>query len=208
MYEVFFNDRKIIVTAPGNIGFNKTSVIMDGFQTKEAVGKWFLEFSKNNISNVFLIHNRPEYFFENLFRPAFEVIQAAGGVVKRENTILFIFRNNKWDLPKGKIDRGEMAKEASVREVEEECGITGHEIIKEIPSTFHIYQSPYTDTKGEWILKETFWFEMNYFGGENGHPQLAENISEVKWMKQNELRSVLENTYENLKQMILNYLIE
>ena len=52
------------------------------------------------------------------------LIEAAGGLVKNENgDYLFIYRNDKWDLPKGKIEKDEKTKVAAVREVEEECGI-------------------------------------------------------------------------------------
>ena len=66
---------------------------------------------------------QPEIFWNELFLPVFTQIPAAGGVVIRNEKILFIFRNGKWDLPKGKIDNGETAKEAAIREVAEECGI-------------------------------------------------------------------------------------
>lgn len=206
MYEVFFNERKIVITELEKITINKTSVLRDNFQTKEAIREWFLEFSESEIPQVILLHPSPKYFFENLFQPIFKVIYAAGGVVKRGDTILFIFRNGKWDLPKGKVDMGETVQEAAKREVEEECGILGHEIIKKIHSTFHIYQSPHSDAKGQWIFKETVWFEMKYKGLENGSPQAEENITLLKWFKQSELDSVLRNTYENLKQTISYYL--
>ena len=57
----------------------------------------------------------------------FKVIKAAGGVVQNsQNKYLLIFRRGKWDLPKGKIDKGETIKNAATREVMEETGL--HEI--------------------------------------------------------------------------------
>ena len=36
----------------------------------------------------------------------FPLVQAAGGLVENKNKqFLFICRNNKWDLPKGKIEK-------------------------------------------------------------------------------------------------------
>jgi 8-oxo-dGTP pyrophosphatase MutT (NUDIX family) len=94
-----------------------------------------------------LVHPNPVHFFQ-LFRSVFLEVPAAGGVVKSNDRLLFIFRNGKWDLPKGKIDEGENPPEAALREVSEECGIAGQQIKKQLPSTFHIYPSPYSKTKG------------------------------------------------------------
>ena len=206
MYEVFFNDKKIVIAAQGKITINKTLEIIDDLQTTTDVKKWFSKFSESNIQEVVLIGSEPKEFFENIFRKAFTVIYAGGGVVIRKNRFLFIFRNEKWDLPKGKIDNGETKEESAIREVEEECGITGHKIEKQLPSTFHIYQSTFPGSKGEWVFKETFWFEMKYDGIENGQPEIKENITEIRWFKRKELGSVLSKTYHNLHSLIKIYL--
>ncbi len=205
MYEVFFNDRKIIIAAKGEITLNKSIKTVDCLMTQKDVKKWFLQFVTNDIQEVILLNSNPEKFFKNIFQPIFTQIQAAGGVVIRDNKLLFIFRNEKWDLPKGKIEFGESNQEAALREVGEECGISGHKIIKQLPSSFHIYKSPYKKSKGAWIFKETFWYEMEYSGAKNGTPQTEENISEVRWFGNNELDEICENTYENLKEIILFY---
>ncbi len=205
MYKVFFNDREIIISQKTDITLNKSIKTGENLRSVEEVKGWFLQFMQNDENKVILLHNSPKDFWEKTFVPAFRVIKAAGGVVVRNNQVLVIFRNEKWDLPKGKIDKGESTETAAIREVQEECGISGHEITKKLPSTFHIYQSPYKKSKGEWILKETFWFEMNYSGTENGKPQAEENITEIKWLSTNELDLVFENTYENLKQIFELY---
>lgn len=205
MYKVFFNDREISISLKRKITLNQSQIIVDFLQTKEDVEAWFKRFLQSEEKQVFLQSFDPEKFWKNSFMPAFRVISAAGGVVIREDKILFIFRNEKWDLPKGKLDADESPEMAAIREVEEECGISGHKIVKKLPSTFHIYQSPHKNSFGQWILKETFWFEMTYSEAANGKPQTEENISEVRWFEKNELGEVLANTYENLKQVILLY---
>lgn len=205
MYKVFLNDRKITIVEKGNITLNKTHKTVENLNTKSDVRKWFLHFIEEDLREVFLIHKNENEFWENVFMAAFKSITAAGGVVIRNNEILFILRHNIWDLPKGKIDRNETAESAAIREVREECGITGHQIVRKLPSTFHLYQSPYKDSLNKWILKETHWFEMKYSGDEKGVPQTEENITEIRWIKRNKLNEVLTRTYENLKSVILLY---
>jgi 8-oxo-dGTP pyrophosphatase MutT (NUDIX family) len=205
MYEVFWNDRKIVITQPDNIQIIKEAVRFENINSPEEVKDWFMSFTRSQRVSAVLMHPVAKEFWEGIFVPAFNPVPAAGGIVIRNEKLLFIFRNGKWDLPKGKIDPGESAEVAALREVAEECGIEGHRITKILPSTFHIYQSPYTDSFGQWILKETHWFEMSYQGNESGTPQINENITKIKWFTKHELEEVLANTYENLKSVISIY---
>lgn len=204
MYKVFLNDRLIEICTQKNSKKNNLVVKFDESVTEKTIRNWFADFLTENSKQISLVHPNPGIFFQ-LFRSVFLEVPAAGGVVKSENRLLFIFRNGKWDLPKGKIDKGETPPEAALREVSEECGISGQQIEKQLPSTFHIYPSPYLKTKGQWIFKETHWFEMVYNDTGETIPQQEEGITEVKWFRKNELDEVLANTYENLKQIILLY---
>lgn len=200
-YKVFFNEKCIRFTRSSNITLNKPLAESTVNAVVSNVGEWLKSFGESVESETVLEHENPELLF-NKFKSAFLIIEAAGGVVIRNEKLLFIFRNGKWDLPKGKIDEGENAPVAAIREVEEECGIDGHKIVKSLPSTFHIYVSPYKKTKGQWVLKKTFWYEMNFSGQEEGIPQQEEGITEVRWFEKAELDEVYANTYENLKQII------
>jgi 8-oxo-dGTP pyrophosphatase MutT (NUDIX family) len=204
MYKVFLNDRLIKIGAPENITINKSCVNFSDSVAAEDVKGWFNSFIDSELDEVCLAHPYPEKFFK-LFKSAFLVIHAAGGVTLSGNRLLFIFRNGKWDLPKGKTDPGETPAEAAIREVREETGIQVQNITKQLQSTFHIYKSEYPETRGQWIFKETFWFEM--ICGEKGVvvPQREEGITQARWMRRNNLEEVLANTYENLKQVILPY---
>lgn len=132
------------------------------------------------------------------FSAMFTIVEAAGGLVKNEmEAYLFIFRNGKWDLPKGKIEKGEGRETAAIREVEEECGISGLTIVRELPATYHTYfiaDSP--------VLKPTYWFEMNCSDNSALVPQTEEGITDVKWIRPDDLQMVRQNTYPSILELI------
>jgi len=203
-YKVFFNEKSIVFSNNAHITLTKPTAKFLENSRSNRLNKWLEEFENGSNTETVLEHTKTDQLFQT-FKSAFLIMDAAGGVVIRKNKILFIFRNGKWDLPKGKIDEGETSEHAAVREVGEECGISGHKIVKQLPSTFHIYRSPYKKTKGTWIFKETFWYEMEYSGEEAGFPQTEEGITELRWFSRDDLHEVWENTFENLKQIIEFY---
>jgi 8-oxo-dGTP pyrophosphatase MutT (NUDIX family) len=122
------------------------------------------------------------------------LIEAAGGLVKNKaGNYLFIYRNDKWDLPKGKLEKGEKKKEGAVREVEEECGIGIDKAGKKIISTYHTYIF-----KGEVVLKKTYWYSMKYKGDEQLKPQLEEGITDVKWFNKGHMEDIKNNTFPSI----------
>ena len=124
------------------------------------------------------------------------LIEAAGGLVKnKEGKFLFIFRNGKWDLPKGKAEYDETPEMTALREVEEECGLKNLKIEKVLTKTFHTYKE-----KGKSILKKTHWYLMTIDEDQKLIPQTEEGITEVKWVAENRIeREVLVNTYASIK---------
>ena len=143
-------------------------------------------------------YNKDEDLLFEYFSSMFKNIEAAGGLVKNENgEYLFIFRNGKWDLPKGKREKGESTKSCAMREVEEECGVKGLDITKKIGSTFHTY---YMEERA--VLKQTYWFEMSCTQHTKLEPQLEEGITEVKWINKKDIEMVLENTYDSIKEVL------
>ena len=111
----------------------------------------------------------------------------------------FIYRNGKWDLPKGKLEINESIPECAVREVEEECGISLLTITKELPATYHTYRQ-----SGKNLLKITYWFLMDCKDESNLTPQTEEGIELVEWKNQKEVQLALENTYPNIKLVLRN----
>ena len=44
-------------------------------------------------------------------------IKTSGGIVIKENKILFIRKNNRWDLPKGKLEDGVNSRDTALIEI-------------------------------------------------------------------------------------------
>ena len=128
----------------------------------------------------------------------FNIIQAAGGIVINEqDELLFMFRRGKWDLPKGKLDPGELLEECAVREVQEETGLKDVALHHFLLTTFHTYKENQNH-----ILKESYWYVMQAAGKQDLVPQQEEDIHEVKWVKKEHLHEVLINTYPSITDVI------
>jgi 8-oxo-dGTP pyrophosphatase MutT (NUDIX family) len=128
----------------------------------------------------------------------FTQVKAAGGVVENEKgDVLLIFRRGKWDLPKGKLDKGETIEQCALREVMEETGLANVELKQLITITYHTY-----DEFGKHILKDSHWFKMNVNGKQQLTPQTEEDISELKWVKKKELSNYLNNTFPSIKDVL------
>jgi len=133
-----------------------------------------------------------------IFRIFFTEVGAAGGLVRHSSgTFLFIERRGKWDLPKGHIEEGEQPEECAIREVSEECGISGHKIIKQLIPSFHTYS-----WEGISYLKKTHWFLMDYAGDMTATPQTEEDITRVMWMSPDEISNIKELAWLSLADLI------
>ncbi len=127
-----------------------------------------------------------------------QMIKAGGGLVSNEeNKYLFIFRKGKWDLPKGKLDKGESFRVAAVREVEEECGITIDSSNEKICKTYHIYE-----VYGVPVIKKTVWYWMRADNQPNLTPQIEEGITDARWLAAGDFMLVRENTYPLIRDVI------
>ena len=132
------------------------------------------------------------------FKANFKMIKAGGGVVENEHgKILFIYRLNKWDLPKGKLDPGETIAQCALREVEEECNLKNIELNHLICKTFHTYT-----TSKNYMIKKSYWYGMTVEGNQKLIPQTKENITDVKWFDPGKLDKPLSNTYGAIEEVI------
>jgi len=145
--------------------------------------------------------------FEKLkkaFFKHFKGVEAAGGIVQNEKKeILFIFRRGKWDLPKGKMEKKESPAECARREIEEETGVTGLVLKNKIGETYHTY-----DEFGKHILKTSHWFYFTCNSKQALLPQLAEDITQVEWIKTRDIETPMSDTYENIKEITAKFFDE
>ncbi len=149
---------------------------------------------KNSIKGICLVCNDLERDWDT-FKKHFKVVEAAGGkVLNTLKEVLFIYRFDKWDLPKGHIEKEESKTVAAIREVEEECGIEGLEILNELETTYHVFK-----WKDEIRLKVTYWFLMKTGFTGKLVPQIEEGITKVVFKNYKDTQEAMKNTYENIK---------
>ncbi len=151
-----------------------------------------------NIHGIYLLVPDIKYTMQ-IIKSHFKIVKAAGGIVEKEDKILMIFRMGKWDLPKGKIDKGEAIEDCALREVEEECGIRveRHQLICK---SWHTYLR-----NNRRHLKKTYWYRMSIVDDSQMKPQEDEDIQEVRWMVDKELRAALYNTYRSVRWIMRQY---
>ena len=150
---------------------------------------------KKNVTSIGILCKNPEKFLSNF---PFQKIVAAGGIVINDRKeILFIFRDKKWDLPKGKAEKNENITQTAVREVMEETGVKDLIIVRPKGKTYHIFKK-----RKKNYLKETYWFEMKSNYDKNFTPQIKEGITRVEWISNEKIPFILKNTYQNIKLLI------
>ena len=193
MYKVFFNQKPIFLTTELVLQTDRTPVMFIKFSSPENIVK-ALKSKKTDC--LYLYHQKEDKLWMHFLRH-FPIVEAAGGLVRHQDgRFLFIFRNDKWDLPKGRIEKNEPIRIAAVREVEEETGVDGLEIVKPLIETFHVF-----NRNGKYKLKKTFWFEMKTASTVTLTPQLNEGIEQAVWVLEKEIPQKFENAYENIKQV-------
>ncbi len=145
------------------------------------------------------ISSRKKRSLINYLKEKFKVVQAGGGVVEKNGKFLMIYRRKVWDLPKGKLDKGESIKHCAKREVTEETGVEV-KIDKKIGAVWHTYVS-----RKKYILKKTHWYSMKCVDDEKMAPQKGEGIKKVEWMDMEEVRNALHGSYRSIRYVMQEY---
>lgn len=190
MYKVFVNDKPLFLTNQVEKETDFQLFLLESVDIEQLIVKMF----NNKIKKAFLYHPDEKEVLKKL-KEKLPVVKAGGGLVyNKAGEALFIFRNGKWDLPKGGMEKGEDIEETALREVEEETGVTGLKIVQKLQKTYHVFKR-----NGTYKLKITHWFEMKTSFNGLLVGQANEGIEKVAWLKPGEIKEVLGNSYENIK---------
>ena len=193
MYKVFVNDKPIILTS--EISEEK---LYKTYPLKYVdLPKVVRDLKRGNNKGIYLYHKNKDKLLQKFLKKFPNVIAGGGKVYNAQGKVLFIFRNDKWDLPKGRIENNESIEEGAIREVEEETGVKGLTITKPLPTTYHIFKR-----NRRYKIKITYWFEMyTSYDGEL-LPEASEGITKVKWLGKKKQAKALKNSYANIRELL------
>lgn len=186
-YRIYINNNTLLITKNIPKQIDKIHLLDS---TDFDILEFYKSLKKGSKKNYVLPSKSPKQLFK-LIKRRLTIIKAAGGLVENaKGEFLFIFRNNKWDLPKGKVEKDEKLKVTAVREVEEECGVKIEKRDKCLCKTYHIYE-----LNGKIILKKTNWYKMFVKGKPKLTPQKEEGITTASWVLPSGVKTKTKNTY-------------
>jgi 8-oxo-dGTP pyrophosphatase MutT (NUDIX family) len=190
MYKVFVNDKPLFLTNEISRETDFQLFLLESIDIEQLIVKMF----QNKIQKAYLYHPDEKEIMKTL-KAKIPVNKAGGGLVyNKKGEVLFIFRNGKWDLPKGGIEKGEEIEDTAMREVEEETGVGKLRITNKLEKTYHVFKR-----NGKYKLKVTHWFEMQSDFEGIPHGQVEEGIEKVEWLNPEQIKEALKNSYENIK---------
>ena len=194
MYKVFFNRKYVFLTTKIVAHSDKNPLFYIKYTNQRLI---ISALKSKKTDGIYLYHAKEEKLWKHMYK-IFPLVEAAGGLVEHQNgKFLFIYRNNKWDLPKGRIAKKEMIIDGAVREVIEETGVKDLIVKKKLNQTFHIFSR-----NGNYKLKKTFWYLMTTSYNGTLEPQLEEGITLAEWKNKEDFPFLIENAYENIKLLI------
>lgn len=193
MFYIFVNDKPIILTTK----VEKEDGFKNFLLSDVHIGKVISTLNSTKLKEVRLIGKHEHKLLKKFLKLLPNVVAGGGKVYNEKGELLFIYRNNKWDLPKGKVEKNESIEETSLREVEEETGVQDLKITKPLDTTYHIFKH-----HGKHKIKITHWFEMETTFTGGLQPQINEGITKVEWLSPEATEKALENSYANIKLLV------
>ena len=205
--KIYFGDKPVFLCDDINKELNEILHHPDAVFIDEISGpaiKSLLHEIKKDEFHAGVIWNNDIEKLKKAFFKHFTLIEAAGGIIQNnKKEILFIYRLDKWDLPKGKMEKGEKPDACALREVEEETGVANLKLKKKIGETCHTY-----DAFGKHFLKITHWYYMVCPAEQKFIPQTEEDITEIKWVGTKDIKEPISNTYPSIKDILSKFFDE
>lgn len=183
VYNIYFGDNELIIggVADGGVAIDRGDLAVDRV--------------------VALFERSPILYIEqdcfDDFAAQFKLVDAAGGVAQCGDRALLIFRNGRWDLPKGHWESGETMEQCALREVEEETGVGGLIIERFLTTTLHFY-----NMRGVWELKSTHWYAMHSDSPGSLTPQSEEGIEIAEWVELGTLQQRVEGSFPTVRSVV------
>ena len=193
MHQIFVGDKPIILTTEVEQETDFKNYVLK----KANIRKVIRDLNKKQINSVRLTGKKEKKLLKRFLKLLPNVIAGGGKVYNDKGEVLFIYRNDKWDLPKGKVEGNESIERTAIREVSEETGVGGLKIVKPLETTYHIFKR-----NGRYKIKITYWFEMKTSYSGKLRPQENEGISKVKWLNKKQVKKALNNSYANIKSLV------
>ena len=193
MQHIFVGDKPILLTTEVEQETNFKNFLLQ----KAVMYKVIRTLNRKKMDHVRLIGKKEHKLLKQFLKLLPNVIAGGGKVYNSKNEVLFIYRNDKWDLPKGKTEGNETIEETAIREVSEETGVNGLKITKPLPTTYHIFKR-----NGRYKIKVTYWFEMKTSFKGKLWPQENEGITKVQWLSKKDIKEAMKNSYANIRQLV------
>ena len=199
--KIYFNDKPLFLCDDVDVTLqpyvhHDDAIFIDELNL-HSVKTMIHEMQENEVHAGVFFHKNLEELKQAFFKK-FTLVKAAGGfVLNEQNETLLMFRRGKWDLPKGKLDKGEKPEQAAVRETEEETGLKNIKLLSHLITTYHTYHEG-----SRYMLKETDWFTMKVNDEQKLVPQAEEQITKLEWASENGLDKYLSNSYPSVEEVL------
>ena len=193
MQKIYVGNKPIMLSTKVEKENNFKNLMIDSIDIHEVLNL----LKKKKYNSIRLIGSDSDELLDSFLKLLPNVVAGGGKVLNSSGRILFIYRNGKWDLPKGKAEPNETIDQTALREVKEETGIKELSITKPLQITYHIFKR-----NRKVLIKKTYWFEMYSSYSGNLKPQLKEGITKAKWIDPKKLKKVKKNIYANINQLL------
>lgn len=193
MYTIYVGDKPIYLTTQVSKETDFKVYLLKSVDLPKVIRM----LNRTEVKAVYLVGKKENKLLKKFLKKLPNVIAGGGKVYNKKGKILFIYRNGKWDLPKGKMEKNETIEETAIREVEEETRVKGLKIGDPLPTTYHIFKR-----NGRYKIKITYWFKMTTDSKSKLKPQKKEGITKVKWLGKKKTKKALENSYANIKLLV------